>query len=113
MLPQGPHQVECPVLSRCPQNLRPVFLPTPLAGPRGNMNTDENGNLEACNENGNLEACNENGNLEACSEDTLDTTENGLSKDLHENTANRTTKKVSSCTYILLNLKDQLIQIQI
>merc|ERR1719391_1521825 len=26
---QGPHQLECPVLSRCPQNLRPVFLPPP------------------------------------------------------------------------------------
>ena len=58
-LPQGPHQLECPVLSRCPQNLRPVFLPLPRINTNGNSCNDneENGN----NTNGNLEdACNEN-----------------------------------------------------
>ena len=34
---QGSHQMECPVLSRCPQNLRPAFLP-PSSTPSSNTN---------------------------------------------------------------------------
>ena len=45
-IPQGPHQLECSILSRCPQNLRPVFQLTP----KNNKDFDENGNLEVCNE---------------------------------------------------------------
>ena len=41
-LPQGPHQLECPVLSCCPQNLRPVFQPPPRSNTNGNLE-------DACN----------------------------------------------------------------